>query len=180
MFLEKELGFVPDDMGKKLILLFIFEKMEFPLTDTSITEIIMQNPKWLDYMEFKNALYLLIEAKFLVRDRLGSEMLYTLTQSGRGCITHFYQKIPASIREDITAFATEERPKFKRKQEFTYNYTKNRDGTWLVTLWIKEHLTENLLEINLKVPTKADAVRMTQSWREKAALVYESIVSALD
>jgi len=180
MFIDKQPGYVADEMEKKLILLFVFEKMEFPLTDQSISEIIMQNSRWLGYMEFKNSLYLLTESKFVVRSRHGAEMLYTLTQSGRGCIEHFYQKIPASIREDITSFAAENRPRFKRKQEFTYNYVKNRDGTWLVTLWIREHLTENLLEINLKVPTKAEAVRMTQSWRDKAAFVYESIVNSLE
>ncbi len=70
---ERNYDFVADEMVKKLILLFIFEKMEFPLTDATISEIIMANPSWMTYMDYKDALFLLTESKFIYRTAHGSD-----------------------------------------------------------------------------------------------------------
>ena len=168
--------FVADEMAKKLILLFIFEKMEFPLTDESINSIIGQNPSWLTYMDFREALFGLIQSKFVYQTTLASEISFTITQEGRGALGHFFHKIPASIREEIIEFARENRPKFKRRQEYTWDYFKNADGTYTVALNIRDHVIgNNLLEIKFKTDTRIGAKRATGKWREKAAQIYESI-----
>ena len=101
MSTNKNTDFVPDEMAKKLILLFIFEKMEFPLTDASINEIIIQRPDWMNYMDFRDALSGLIESKFVYQITQAAETSFSITQDGRGALGHFYHKIPASIREEI-------------------------------------------------------------------------------
>ena len=173
---DRNTDFVADDLTQKLILLFIFEKMEFPLTDTSISEIIVTNPSWLSYMDFKTSLYQLLSSKFVHQTRASGDILYYLTPSGRGCLTHFFTKIPYSIREEITKFAKKNRVKFKKKQEYTYDYFKNSDGSYWLILRIKEQGTpDNLLEIKVKVATRAEAVRAATKWKEKAPAMYESL-----
>ena len=176
---ERNLDFVADELVKKLLLLFIFEKMEFPLTDASISEIIMANPSWMTYMDYKDALYLLTESKFIYRTSHGSESIFSITQDGRMCLAHFYAKIPASVREEITNFAKENRQKFKRNQEYTYDYFKNSDGTHTVVLRIKEQQAADLLEIRIKAPTRASAIRATTKWKDKAAQSYEWVHNTL-
>ncbi|MCL2846772.1 MAG: DUF4364 family protein [Firmicutes bacterium] len=179
--MEKNLpDYTPDDMGKKLILLFIFEKMEFPLTDHSLAEIISCNPNWLTYMDFKESLFLLGEARFIHRTNHGTDSLFYLTDTGKRCLAHFYTKIPASVREDITAYAKGNRNRFKRSQEYTIDYYKNSDGTHTAVFRIKENqVADNLLEIRMKVPTRNAAKKATAKWRDKAAYVYESIFNTL-
>ncbi|MDR0462336.1 MAG: DUF4364 family protein [Christensenellaceae bacterium] len=172
----KNIDFVADEMAKKLIVLFIFEKMEFPLTDESLNEIVMQNSEWIQYMDCREALSALIQSKFLYQTTQGNETSYSITQDGRGCLGHFFQKIPASIREEIIEFAKEAKPKFKRRQEYTWDYFKNADGTYTVVLRIRDHVIgNNLLEIKFKTDTRAQAKLAATKWREKAANIYESI-----
>ena len=95
---DRNYDFVADELVKKLILLFVFEKMEFPLTDASISEIVMANPSWMTYMDFKDALYLLGESKFIYRTAHASDSCFHITQDGRNALSHFFVKIPASIR----------------------------------------------------------------------------------
>ena len=173
--IEKSHVSVSDELVKKLLLLFIFEKMEFPLTDASISEIIMANPSWMTYMDYKDALYLLTESKYIYRTSHGGDNLFNITQDGRMALAHFYTKIPASIREEITAFARDNRTRFKRSQEYTYDYFKNNDGTHTVVLRIKEGGPENLLEIRIKAPTRTSAIKAAARWKDKAAAVYETI-----
>lgn len=180
MSLDKTSPFVADDMAKKLILLFIFEKMEFPLADASISEIVVLNPGWLNYIDFRDALYALCEAKFIHRSSQGNDPLFCLTQSGRACLSHFYTKIPASIREEITTYARDNKNRFKRSQEYTYDYFRNSDGTYTILLKIKEGGSiDNMLEVKLKVPTRAEAVKATSKWKERAPNVYEGILNIL-
>ena len=177
--LDKNTDFRADDMEKKLMLLFIFEKMEFPLTDNSLAEIIGFNPNWMNYMDYKEALYLLMESRFIHRTSHGSDCLFYITDMGRRCLAHFYTKIPASIREEITSYAKSNRSNFKRSQEYTTDYFANSDGTHTILLRIRENAAANLLEIRMKVPTRAIAKNATNKWREKAPSVYEAIFNTL-
>ena len=165
-----------DEMLKKLILLFIFEKMEFPLTDESINEIVARNEEWMTYMDFREALFLLMENKFVYQTTSGSQTCFNITQDGRSCLGHFYHKIPASIREEIIEFARENRQKFKRRQEYTWDYYKNVDGTYTVVLRIQAQAAgDNLLEIKFKTDTRQGAKQASLRWREHAPEIYERL-----
>ena len=178
--LDKNVDFIACEMVKKLILLFVFEKMEIPLTDESIGGIIATNPTWMTYMDFRESLFQLTESKYVFRASAGSETSFNLTQDGRSALSHFFHKIPASIREEITEFAKENRAKFKRSQEYTWDYFKNSDGTYTVVLRIKDHNAgDNLLEIRFKTPTRAGAKKATNRWKDKAAVVYESVTHTM-
>ena len=172
-----KVDFVADELVKKLILLFVFEKMEFPLTDASVSEIIMAHPSWMTYMDFKDALFLLGESNYVYRISAGSETSFHITQDGRNALSHFFTKIPASIREDITEFAKENRQRFKRSQEYTNDYFKNADGTHTVVLRIKDQNggSDCLLEVRLKTSTRNGAKKAATRWKDKAATLYEHI-----
>ena len=84
------------------------------------------------------------------------------------------------MRERITAYAKENRMNLKRSQEYVSEYSKNPDGTYYVTLKIKEPiLTSSLLEIKLKAPTRQSAVKASKKWTEKAPIIYENIYENL-
>ena len=172
--------FKADDMEKKIILLFIFEKMEFPLTDQSIGEIIVANSSWMNYMDFRDAIVNLVESKFIHRGRHGADALFHLTAQGRACLGHFYTTIPASVREEIMEYAKANKQRFKRNQEYTYDYFKNSDGSHTVLLRIKEYGNlENLLEVRMKVNTRSDAIKFANKWKEKAPHAYEALLNIL-
>ena len=175
--LDVNKDFVADELVGRLMLLFIFEKMEFPLTEESLNGIINQNQEsWMTYMDFIVAREALLESKFIFRTMKGSEISFNITQDGRNALSHFFHKIPASIREEITEFARENRAKFKRRQEYMWDYSKNADGTYKVVLKIKDQAAgDNLLEVMFKTGTRTNAKRAVTRWREIAASVYEYI-----
>ena len=173
---DRNFDFVADEFVKKLIMLFTFEKMEIPLTDTSIDAIIQANPSWMTYMDCKEVLFQLQESKFIYRASHDNDAVFGITQDGRMALGNFYAKIPASIREEITNFAKTNRQKFKRNQEYTYDYFKNSDGTYTVALRIRDGATNDyLLEIRVKASTRGSAVRAAAKWKQSAPSVYEHI-----
>jgi hypothetical protein len=178
--MSKDTYFVADEMTRKILLLFIFEKMEIPLAESTLSEIIMANPNWMAYMDYRDALAKIQEVKFVTVKTVAGDLMYQLSQDGRMCLSHFFTKIPASIREEIIAYAHENKMRMKRNQEYTFDYFKNADSTHTAVLKIKDTASpESIVEIKLRVSTRADALRATARWKDKAPEVFESIWAPL-
>ncbi|MGI5841813.1 MAG: DUF4364 family protein [Christensenellales bacterium] len=166
----------------KLILLFVLDKMEIPLTENSIVEICTsgKNP-WINYMEYRDIKQELIEVGFIYKtSETGGEERYNLTYEGRNCLSHFYSRIPLKLREEITTFTKENRLHFKRSQEYVGDYSKNDDGSYTVTLRIRApFINQPMLELKTKAPSRQSAIEAVKKWKDKAHLVYEYIYETL-
>ena len=172
--------FVADEITRKIILLFIFEKMEIPLSENTLSEIIMSNPDLMSYMDYREALGKIVDVKFVVAKTVSGDLMYQLTKDGRDCLSHFWTKIPASIREAIIKYTDENKLRMKRSQEYRIDYFKNSDGTQTVVFMIKDYAgPHNLMELKLRVPSRADAMRAAARWKDKAPEVYEFIYNHL-
>ncbi len=166
----------------KLILLFVLDKMEIPLTENSIVEICTAGTEpWINYMEYREIKAELIDAGFIYKTNEGqNEDRYNITYEGRNCLSHFYTKIPYNLREEITNWTKDNRMHFKRSQEYVGDYSKNDDGSYTLTLKIRAPLiSQPMLEIKLKAPTRQSAIEACKKWKDKAPGVYETIYETL-
>jgi len=179
------MDFTPDLTTKKLILLFILDRIEIPLTENSIIDICTSRNNWLNYMDCKEILPQLINAKFIYKldsqyEQDPKDIRYSITVEGRNCLSHFFSRIRQSTREEISEFAKLNRMVFKRSQEYLYDYFKNPDGSHSVVLKIKEPmLAQPMFEIKLKTSTRSMAVNAGKKWCNKAAQIYEFVFENL-
>ena len=172
--------FVADEITRKIILLFIFEKMDIPLSENTLSEIIMSNPDLMSYMDYREALAQIVDVKFVVAKTVSGDLMYQLTKDGRDCLAHFWTKIPASIRESIIQYTVENKIRMKRSQEYRIDYFKNSDGTQTAVFMIKDYTGPyNLMELKLRVPSRADAVRAAARWKDKAPEVFDFVYNHL-
>ena len=170
----------PDTTTNKLILLLIFEKMEIPLTENSIMDICTNKNTWLKYMDCKEYLAQLVDAKLLYCSQSHNSQLYSITYEGRTCLSMFYKQVPISIREDITTFAKNNIQHIKRTQEYTSEYQKMSDGSYLNIFAIKDpHIQQNIFEIKMRFKSRSDAIEASKKWVDKAPEIYESIFISL-
>lgn len=170
-----------DSTLNKLILLFVFEKMEIPVSEETLVELCSSDNEWIpNYLECKETLLQLLDAGFVYATTTNAQTgpLYTITPDGRVCLAHFFIRIPSSIREDITEFTKENRVRYRKKQEYLSDYKKNPDGSYTVNLKIIEP-AQPVLEINLVVPDRHKAKWIFQNWKENAPQVYASLYSQL-
>ena len=163
-----------DNLLNKLIMLFVFDKMEVPLSLSTLEDICSQSNDWINYMDCHSTLSQLIENNF-VYDMTSSGMtLYSITPNGRVCLADFFVRIPASIRESISAFVKNNRNKYRRKQEYVADYYMNKDGSYTVYLKILEPVGAQL-ELKLAVPGRQIAKNIFNKWEDKAENVYRAI-----
>ena len=175
-------GFVSDQLTNKLILLFVLDKMEIPLTEISLLDICTNRNDWLNYMDCKDIMWQLQNVDFIIKCvDAENESRYKISTKGRECLACFDKDIPLSLRNEITEFAKDNRLEFKRNQEYIGKYTKNLDKTYTATLKIKDPLEgKNMLEIKMQLPTMKQATTICKNWREKATEVYEKLFDLSD
>lgn len=163
----------------KLVLLYVFDKMEMPLTEATITDMCCNRNSWISYLTCKEVLADLVENGFIVLSTSSnSEQYYTITTDGMSCLSFFFMKIPASLREEINIFIRDNRLAFRRKQEFFSDYYKNTDGSYTVLMRIVEPLGTKM-ELKLNVANRGIAKSIYNKWVEKASQVYGSIYDIL-
>lgn len=163
----------------KLILLFVFDKMEVPLSETTIVDMCCCTNNWINQFECRPLLAQLIEAGFLYQiNNSHNETLYTITPDGRMCLAHFFIRISSSLREEISDFVKNNRSKYRRKQDYITDYFKNADNSYTVLLKIAEP-TQTVLEIKMTVPTRQSAKWINKQWEEKAPQVYAALYDML-
>ena len=175
------MDFVADNTVNKLILLFVLDKMEIPLTEISILEICSSQNNWINYMDCKDLLYQLLNAKFIYKPNTSNnESRYNITVAGRECLSQFFTKIPASLRNSISKFASENKLNFKRNQEYIGKYYKNIDGSYTVDLRILEPLTtDSIFDISIKTDTRHNAIVACKKWRELAPSIFEHVYAKI-
>ncbi len=159
----------------KLILLYIFDQMETPLSEETLIEICNEND-WLSYMDCKQAISELINSSFITNVGKTSSPIYVITNDGSSCLIHFPNKIPLSIRESIKEEVSKNRINYRKRQEYFSDYFKNDDGTYTVILKILPSTEQQpLLELKLNIPSRITAKWIYKNWKDKAAVIYELI-----
>ena len=162
------------DMVGKLILLFIFDKLEVPMQEDIVVDMASSN-EWLPYIDCKDGFASLVSSGFLTNvAQSKSKPRYAITSDGRECLSHFYTNIPSSLRDDIVEHIKENRFAYRKKQDYSSDYFKNNDGSYTVVLKI-ESTSVQLLELKLTIQNRNNAKWIYKNWHEKASTIYEFI-----
>lgn len=162
----------------KLIILFVFDKMESALSEKTIVDMCSTSNEWMGYMDCMNVFHKLIDDNFIYPVSDDEDTLYSITPDGRETLANFYINIPKSVREEISKFIKINSARYKNKQECRSDYYQNKDGTYTVFLKILAPV-QPLMELKFVVPDKKTASKIHAKWEEKAADVYSAIYENL-
>ena len=163
----------------KLIVLFVFDKMESPLSERTILEMCTAVNGWLNYMDCKELIPRLLDDGFICEiTSPEEELLYTITSDGRESLNNFYINIPKSIRDEISAFIKKNSGKLRNRQECKSDYYQNVDGTYTVFLKIIAPV-QPMLELKFVIPDKKTAQNIYKNWESKASELYSAIYDTL-
>ena len=163
----------------KLILLFVFDKMESPLSERTLVDMCTSSNDWLNYMDCTVLIHKLKKDGFICEIPGGDDPLFSLTTEGREALASYYISIPKSAREEISRYIKQNGDKFRMRQECKADYFQNKDGTYTVFLKILAAV-QPMLELKFVVPDKKTANMIYKKWEDKAAerysVVYETLV----
>ena len=73
----------------KLILLFVFDKMESALSEKTLVDMCSTSNDWINYMDCLITVNQLLDDGFICTVDTNDDALYTITPDGRNCLANF-------------------------------------------------------------------------------------------
>jgi len=161
----------------KLIILYMLDKVNFPLSNAQISEFILEK-EYTDYFTIQQALSELIESKLIQVETVRNVSLYHTTEDGRKTLTYFSKKISSAIREDIDSFLSEHKYELRNETSTPADYYRTTSGDYAARCRVLEK-DSVLIDLTLTVPIEEQAAAICSHWRNKSQEIYASIIKSL-
>lgn len=161
----------------KLIVLYMLRKVNFPLSNTQITEF-MLDQEYTDYFHVQQVLHDLVDAQLVTVETIRNSSRYTATAEGEKTLEYFSAEISYPIKRDIDSYLKEHAFELRNKSCMVADYAQTADGGYEVRCSVKEG-GELIFSLSLLVPTEQQAEHVCGKWQETAPKVYASVIEKL-
>lgn len=161
----------------KLIILYMLEKVNFPLTNNQITGFILDQG-YTDYFHVQQAISELVESGLISTETIRNASYCKNTEEGLRTLDYFKKDISDRIKEDIDQFLKENAFELRNEVSTLSDYDRTPEGDYSVRCRVKEgHAT--LIELNFTVPTEQEAKAVCRNWPNKSKELYMNILETL-
>ncbi len=161
----------------KLIILYMLSKVNFPLTNSQISEFIIEH-EYTNYFTVQKALAEAIESELIRPETTYKKTIYHLTPSGIETNTYFHTDLSPDIREEIDGYLAEKKFALKNDTDVISDYYKNTNGEFSVNLQIRDNHA-SLIDLTISVPTESVAESIANNWNNKNQEVYSLLMKHL-
>ena len=161
----------------KLIVLYMLDKVDLPLTTSQISEFILDKG-YTSYFRLQETLSELTDSDLLRVETTHNRTLYHLTENGAETIHFFSNKISPAIRQEIDDFLKEKQYDLKEEVAIKSDYYLNTNHEFEVRCQIMEN-GYNLIDLRLTVPTEKEAEAIAAKWSLKSQEIYTSLLTDL-
>lgn len=161
----------------KLIILYILKLVDFPLTNTQLSNFIIDRG-YTNYFSFQEYLHQLITNDLIRTITTSKSTSYTLTSEGITTLEFFENRISDSIRDEINDYLSQNKYDIKQEVEITSEYIPEKDGDYLVHLVAKEN-TKILIDLTINVFDKDYAIKICDQWKDQSHVLYKTILNNL-
>jgi DNA-binding PadR family transcriptional regulator len=162
----------------KLVLLYLLEKMELPLSNSQITEYVRQ-AEFMDYITLCETLADMTDNGYLEKTVENNNTRYSITDEGQTALEYFEKHIPVNKRGMINSYVRESRQNIKKYYENTATFFPNAENNEFI---VKCGLYEDeraLMEFSISVDTRGQARKIQSNWKANANTLYGRIIEAL-
>ncbi|WP_040212028.1 DUF4364 family protein [Clostridium polynesiense] len=161
----------------KLILLYIIKKIKYPISNTQLTEIVLEN-NLMNYFILQQYLTELISSGFMVSVENDSKINISISDIGERVLDLFIQRISPFKIQIIDEYIQNKLEKIKKEQTITADYTISENNTFIVDLKALED-TFIIMDLKMSVASKKQAQELCRKWKNNSSEIYNKIIKSL-
>lgn len=161
----------------KLIILYILEKVDFPLSNAQVSNFILEK-EYTNYFTIQQAISELIDSELILCETIRNTTLYKLTEAGQETLEYFNSQISDAIKKDIVDYLKENKYTLREEVSTLSDYYQSKPGEYLVRCQVKEK-ESSVIELTLTVPSEEEASTICNNWRGKSQEIYSFIIKSL-
>jgi predicted transcriptional regulator len=161
----------------KLLMLYVLKAIKKPISNTQLTEIILEN-NFINYFTLQQYLSELEESKFVEYHDINNKRLLILTEKGDNVLSLFKERISPSKLSSTNDYIKEKIESIKKELTIHADYTLGNTDSFIVDLKAIED-DALLMELKLSVPSKNQATSICNKWKENPSQIYTNIINLL-
>lgn len=161
----------------KLIVLYMLDRVDFPLTNTQISNF-MLNKDYTTYFTIQQAISELIDAELIHTESTHNNTHYHITPTGRETLSYFPDKISDAIKNDVLEYFEENQMELKQETSIIADYYKTTSQEFAARCQIKEQ-NRSLIDLTVTVNSKTQAQTICSNWKSSHKDVYGCLMDLL-
>ena len=161
----------------KLIILFMLNKVDFPLTNAQISDFILEK-EYTNYFNIQQAFNELTDSELITFRTIRNSTHYSITDAGVETLHFFDNKISDAIKNDIFEYFRQNKYALKEEVSNVADYYKEKSNEFVVRCQVREQ-GSSIIDLSLIVPTEDTAITICTNWRDKSQEVYSYLMKTL-
>ena len=161
----------------KLILLYIIDKINMPVSNLQVTKIILEN-RLMNYFYLQQYIGELCETGFLSSQTSGNKVLYSITQNGKQALSYFQSHILPGIRARIDDTIASIKTGIRNETLISADYIPESEDRYIVKCCVKED-NFTLIDLSVAVGSKKDARMVCENWKKHTQSIYSEIIGSI-
>ena len=160
----------------KLMVLYMLNKVNFPLTNSQLTKFFLDND-YTTYFTLQQVLSDLCESKLIKSRMVGNSTRYEISSDGRETLGFFGKDISGAAISDMDAYIKTN--KFRLRDEVGTAADYYKDGSeYIVRCEVREGKNV-LFSVNLSVPDEDEARMICSNWPTSSQELYSYTIKKL-
>lgn len=161
----------------KLIVLYMLDRVDFPLTNTQISNFVLEK-EYTTYFTLQQALNDLLSSELISAEELYNNTQYRITDSGKETIAFFHTKLSKAIKQDIEEYCQTNQIALRNETSIVADYYRTTGNNYAAHCVLKEK-DAPLAEITLTVGSKEQATAVCDNWRKHCEDIFIYLMDTL-
>ena len=161
----------------KLIILFILDKVDFPLTNAQVSDFILEK-EYTNYFNIQQAISELTSQELITVSSIRHSSYFRITDAGRETLEFFSNKISDAIKNDIIEYLSQNKYSLREEVSTLADYYEEKKNEYIVRCQVKEQ-SSSIIDLSLTVPTEDAAIAICNNWKKNSQEVYSYLMKTL-
>lgn len=161
----------------KLIVLYMLNRVDFPLTRTQISDFILER-EYTNFLTLQQVIGELIDAGLVSAETIRNRTQLILTGDGTQTLAFFENQISGTIKAEIDDYLRDNEIALRNENSILADYYKSTSGEYEAHLVAKDKGI-HLIDITLSVPLEETAASICDNWQKKNQEIYQYLVREL-
>ena len=161
----------------KLTILNMLDKVNFPLSNTQLTEFFLEH-EYTEYFRVQQVISDLLDAELIRTESTHNNTHYYITAAGKETLNLLKDKISDAIELDIINYFAENKLELRNDNSIIADYYRTPNRDFAVRCQYRQKDT-NLIDLTLTVKTKEQAEAICNNWKKQNEEVYMYLMDIL-
>ncbi len=161
----------------KLMCLYMLKKVQFPLTNSQLTDFFLDN-EYTTYFTLQEVLNELLDSGLICMHSQHNTSRYDITKEGEDTLEFFGKNISPAIVADMDNYLKDNNFRIRNEAGIISDYYKSTNQDYIAHFEIHEGKS-TLLDLSIAVPDEGQAEYMCDQWEKKNQDIYSMLMKAL-